>query len=112
MCHHNRLTPSSDNLQKLSVGYSMIKIFVRQPYFVGDNTKGTSKTCQYVPGLHKDRSHSSLSLATLCSTTIHKVGNYREEECQRKDQSEIMTNIFSDPESLQCIWPTKSLYIR
>ena len=64
MCHHNRPTPSSDNMQKLPVGYSLIKIFVRQPYFVGDNIKGTSKTCQYVPGLHKDRSHPSPSLAT------------------------------------------------
>ena len=76
MCHHNRPTPSSDNLQKLSVGYSLIKIFVRQPYFVGDNTKGTSKIRQYVPGLHKDRSHPSPSLASLCSTITHKVGNY------------------------------------
>ena len=55
--------------------YSLIKIFVRQPDFVGDNKKGTSKTCQYVPGLNKDRSHPSSSLVTLCSTTIHKVGN-------------------------------------
>ena len=30
ICHHNRLKPSRDNLQKLSVGYSSIKIFVRQ----------------------------------------------------------------------------------
>ena len=40
----------------------------------GDNIKGTSKTCQYVPGLTKDRSHPFPSLVTLCSSTIHMVG--------------------------------------
>ena len=69
-----------------SVGYSLIKIFVRQPYFVGDNTKGNSKTCQYVPGLNKDRFHPSPSLATLCSTTTHKVGNYTD---RRNDKERI-----------------------
>ena len=33
--------------------------------------KGTSKTCQYVPGLTKDRSHPFPSLPTWCSTTNH-----------------------------------------
>ena len=84
ICHHNGPTPFSDNLQKLKVGFSLIKIFVRQPLFVGDITKGTSKTCQYVPGLTKDRSHPSLSLATLCSTTIHKVGKLPRQEVSKK----------------------------
>ena len=73
MCHHNRLTPSSDNMQKLPVGYSLIKIFVRQPYFVGDNTKGTSKTCQYVPGLHKDRSQQTDTLLRQYAETSSRV---------------------------------------
>ena len=86
ICHHNRLKPSSDNLQKLTVGYSLIKIFVSFGLW-GDNTKRTSKTWQDVPGLNKDSSHPFPSLATLSSSTIHMVGKTIETERMSKEGS-------------------------